>query len=89
MRYVTATIGAIFIFVAVIAIGFVVNAFLPPALQQVVTVPLGVFFLRANPSVLIGLGLALPLAVHSFRSTLKREATKADLDVGGPTDPRD
>jgi hypothetical protein len=76
MRYVTATVGAIFIFVAVIVIGIVVNIFLPPSLQRVVTVPLGVFYVSANLSVLIGLGLSLPFAVHSFRSTLKRYKIK-------------
>ena len=74
MRYITATLGAVFIFVAVIVIGFAINAFLPPALRTVVTLPLGIVYVRANLSVLLGLGLALPLAIHSFRSTMKRES---------------
>ena len=78
MRYVTATIGAIFIFVAIILVGFLVNAFLPPSLQQVITLPLGPVFISANVSVLLGFALALPAAIHSFRSTLKREARKAE-----------
>lgn len=78
MRYITATTGAIFIFAVMIVIGFLINAFLPPSLQRVITLPLGPFFLRGNLSVLIGLALSLPLAVHSFRSTLKRYAVKAE-----------
>jgi hypothetical protein len=33
MRYVTATIGAMFVFVAVLVVSFVLNAFVPPAFQ--------------------------------------------------------
>ncbi len=78
MRYVTATFGAVFIFVAIILVGFLVNVFLPPPLQRVISLPLGPVFISANVSVLLGFALALPAAIHSFRSTLKREAKKAD-----------
>lgn len=78
MRYITAMIGAIFIFIAVILIGIVAVKFLPPAFEPVITVPLGVFYFRANLSVLIGFALAVPFAVHSFRSTLERYAIKAE-----------
>jgi hypothetical protein len=74
MRYVTATIGAIFIFVAVVVIGTVTNSFLPPAFQQPVTILTGVFGIGGTPALLIGIGLGSLAAIHSFRSTHSRDA---------------
>jgi len=76
MRYVTATIGAVFIFVACSVVGFLLTAFEP--FQGVVTLPLGVVTITGNPVFLVGIVVGIPAAVHSFRSTLKREANKAE-----------
>jgi hypothetical protein len=72
MHYFTATIGAIFIFAAVMVISFVVNAFLPPVFQNVITLRLGNFSIRGNPALLVGVVVAGVAAASSFRSTLKR-----------------
>jgi hypothetical protein len=74
MRYVTATIGAIFIFAAVVLISFAVNLFLPPALQNGVVIPLGIITVWGTPALLAGIVLGIVGAVHSFRSTIKRSA---------------
>jgi hypothetical protein len=76
MRFVVATIGAVFIFVALLAIAFVVNAFLPPPLQRPIAVPLGLVSIWATPILFVAIPLALVAAVHSFRSSLKRHAPK-------------
>ena len=77
MRYVTAVIGAIFIFIAIIAVGFGITAFLPAGLLRPITLPLGPFSLSGTPSLLIALAIAPLAAIHSFRSTLKRYNEKA------------
>jgi hypothetical protein len=85
MQYITAALGAIFMFLAIILIGCVVNAFLPPALQQKITIPLLVFSIWGTPALLVGIVLGAIAALHSFRSTLKRYAIKAEksrLPVG-------
>lgn len=78
MRYATATIGAIFIFLAVFALCLVLIAFLPPAFRPVINLPLGQGFVWINnPLAFVGLLLAILSARHSFRSTLRRYAAKA------------
>ncbi len=77
MRYITASIGAMFVFVGVILIGFVVTLFVPQ-LQKPIAISLGIFTASAPPVVLVALATALPAAIHSFRSTLKRYAEKAE-----------
>jgi hypothetical protein len=76
MRYVTATIGAIFIFLGVVLISFVSHFFLPPALQQTMTIPVipGLFRIWGPPAVRIGVVAGIVAAALSFRSTLKRHA---------------
>jgi hypothetical protein len=77
MRYITATLGALFIFLGVILVGFIANRFLPPALQQPVVIPLGTVSFWCSPSLLVGLALGTLAAVHSFRSTLSRSESKS------------
>ena len=77
MRYVTAIIGAVFIFLAVILIGFFVNAFLPPTMQRTTRISFGFFSVGGTPALLLGIPLAGFAAVHSFRSTLKRYAQRS------------
>jgi hypothetical protein len=78
MRYITATIGAVFIFVAVVLISILVNWFLPPTMQRPIAISLGLISFWATPSILIGFPLAGTAAVHSFRSTLKRHQCKVE-----------
>ncbi len=71
MRYFTATIGAILMFVACTIFGVVLTAF--PIFQGAVKLPLGLLNLTIrNPTWLAGIILGILAAVHSFRSTLKR-----------------
>jgi hypothetical protein len=77
MQYVTATIGAIFMFAACLIGCFILTAFRP--FQGSLTVPLGASsFTIGNPIGFAGLPIGLFAAVHSFRSTLRREAIKAE-----------
>jgi hypothetical protein len=78
MRYVTATIGAAFIFVAAVVVGIVGNAFLPAALQRPANIPLGAFSTRGTPALLAGIAVGALAAIHSFRSTVNRYAKKAE-----------
>jgi hypothetical protein len=83
MRYVTATVGAVFMFVAVLLVCLVTIAFLPPAFKPVVRVGF-VPWINVwinNPLAFVGLGLAVLAAAHSFRSTLKRYAAKENASV--------
>jgi hypothetical protein len=76
MRYVTATIGAILIFVGCVVGCFVLTAFRP--FQGVFTVSLGaITFTIRNPVAFAGIPLGLLAAAHSFRSTLKRYAIES------------
>jgi hypothetical protein len=78
MRYITATIGAIFIFAAVNVVCFVVNSYLPPALQAAVLfLNLGAVTIWCTPALLVGMVLGVFAAASSFRSTLKRYELKA------------
>lgn len=70
MRYVTAILGALFIFVATFILMSVVVAFLPPVFRTPVTV--GVF----QTNNVIGLVLASLAATASFRGTLRRARAK-------------
>jgi hypothetical protein len=86
MRYIVATVGAFIMLVAVTLIGIVANKFLPPAFDVwTLRVPWGVVWVR-GPMIIVGFGLGLVAAVHSFRSTLKRyrlkDAEKKDADPG-------
>jgi hypothetical protein len=78
MKYVTATIGAVFIFVAVVLVSMFANGFLPPALQRRMLVSLGFFGFGGTPALLVGIALGSLAAVSSFRSTLGRYAMTAD-----------
>jgi hypothetical protein len=80
MRYITATVGAVLIFIAIIIVGFGVMMFLPPALVQPIAVPLGPISFSAPPSLLIAIAIAPMAALHSFRSTLKRDKEKSEAD---------
>jgi hypothetical protein len=84
MRYVTATVGAIVIFVAVMVISIVINSFLPAALHAQLAVNFGLFWLRSSPMLLVGAGAALLAATHSFRSTLKRYHVTTNAEHGDP-----
>jgi hypothetical protein len=77
MRYVTATIGAMFVFVAVLVVSFVLNAFVPPAFQAA-RLHLGAVVVWGSPIVLLGFVVAVVAAVHSFRSSLKPRKRKPD-----------
>ena len=80
MRYITAAIGAVFIFIAIIAVGFGVTAFLPAALMRPIALPLGPFSFSGTPSLLIAIAIAPLAALHSFRSTLKRYKEKSQAN---------
>ena len=75
MRYVTATIGALFIFAAVVLISFIVDAYLPPSMQQGIKIPLGIFMIWGTPALLVAVIIGGIAAVHSFRGTLKRKTS--------------
>jgi hypothetical protein len=77
MRYLTATIGAIFVFVAVILISVVANTFLPPTMQRPIAISQGPLSIWGTPALLIGVALAGLASAHSFRATLKRYPLKA------------
>ena len=77
MHYLTATLGAVFIFAAVLVVSFLLNWFLPPGLQNPVEINLGPIHIWGTPSLLIGIPVALLAAVHSFRSTVRRGADDA------------
>lgn len=70
MRYATATIGAIFIFIGVLLITGIIVAFLPPMFRPWVNLGL---VQTNNP---LGLILSALAAQHSFRSTLKHYKAK-------------
>jgi multisubunit Na+/H+ antiporter MnhG subunit len=74
MRYIVATIGAVFVFIAAFLIILVLVALLPPAFRPVVH--LGFLWIN-NPLALLGLALAALAAVHSFRSTVRHYEEKA------------
>ena len=83
MRYVIATVVVLFIFVAVVLISFVVDAFLPPSMQQSVKIPLGIFMIWGTPALLVGIVIGGIAAVHSFRSTLKRKTSDRGSEPKG------
>jgi hypothetical protein len=71
MRYITATVGALFLFVALSIFGLVLTAF--PILQGVLKISFGYLSLTfRNPIWLVGPILGIIAGVHSFRATLKR-----------------
>jgi hypothetical protein len=80
MRYITATIGAIFILVGVLIIGFFWGVLLPADINPRITINLGLFSVWGNLSVVIGMLIGVPLgiaaAIHTFRSTVRRSAPK-------------
>jgi TRAP-type C4-dicarboxylate transport system permease small subunit len=85
MRYVVATIGAIFIFVAAFVICAVACAIILPEQfnQSRITIRLGWFYFWASPSVLIGGPLAMGAAILTFRATLRmnREIDSPDDEL--------
>ena len=92
MRYVTATLGAAFMFIAVALLGIVVVAFLHLDLVPIVVVPLGIFALWTNdPLILVCLLLASLAAWHSYRSTLRHYNKKSTASTlpAAPTNPSD
>ncbi|HZZ43968.1 MAG TPA: hypothetical protein VFE58_13610 [Tepidisphaeraceae bacterium] len=70
MRYITATFGAIFIFVALFLLTCVAVALLPPIFRT--PVDLGLF----QTNNVIGLALSFFAASASFRATLRRARAK-------------
>jgi hypothetical protein len=71
MRYITATVGALFLFVALSIFGLVLTAF--PILQGVLKISFGYHTLTLrNPIWLVGPILGIIAGVDSFRATLKR-----------------
>ncbi len=78
MKYATATIGAVFIFVAVVVVSMFANGFLPAAFQRPVFIVLGLFGFGGTPALLVGLAIGSLAAVSSFRSTLGRHTVTAD-----------
>ena len=77
MRYVTAFIGGLLVFIGVVLINLVLTPFLPVVLQRVVTLKLGIFTYSGPVCVLIGVALGGIAATHSFRSTLMRYSKRA------------
>ena len=71
MRYITATIGEIFIFVGVFILSTFVVAMLPPIFST--PIHLGVFYTNN----IFGVILGLLAAAGSFRATLRRYARPA------------
>ena len=87
MQYVTATIGAVLIFFGCVVGFFLLSAF--PAFQGKIMVPLGsVSFTIENPIVFAGIPVGIFAAVHSFRSTLRRGAIKAEKRPANPVEPQ-
>ncbi len=80
MRYVTAILGALFIFVAV----FILSAFLVPMYPAFLQQWVSLGFMQTNN--IVGLLLASLAATASFRATLRRYAKKkfpADEEKAG------
>ncbi|MFO0787928.1 MAG: hypothetical protein U0805_00625 [Pirellulales bacterium] len=77
MRYITAAGGAIFMFVGILLVCIIIGAFLLPTFQDPVTVPFGLFYISATPSLLVGTVLGIVGSIHSYRSTLKRYERKS------------
>ena len=72
MRYVTALIGAVFMFVACVVGCFILTGF--RTFQGSLTIPFGAASITiGNPVGFLGFPLGILAAIHSFRSTLKRE----------------
>jgi hypothetical protein len=87
MRYVTAKIGAIVIFVGCAVGAVILTAYRP--FQGVLRISIGGFSIAiSNPVALVGIPIGILAAVRSFRSTLKRfeakegEKSRANQDVG-------
>ena len=73
MRYVVATVGAIFVFAIVFAV-FVVGCavVLPENINRMkITIYLGWFYLWVSPAVLFGGPLAVTAAILTYRGTLR------------------
>jgi hypothetical protein len=70
MKYAIATIGAVFIFVAVVVVSMFANGLLPTSFQQRVFIGLGLFGFGGTPALLVGIAVGSLAAVSSFRSTL-------------------
>lgn len=86
MRYITAIVGALFIFVGIIVIGFGVTLLVPP-LRQPIALPFALLPISAPPAIFVAFAIALPAAIHSFRSTLKRYAEKAEKSRANKGEP--
>lgn len=69
MRYVTATLGAVFIFVAVFILSALLTPFLPPFLRT----PVNLGIIVTNN--ILGAILALAAAAASFRATIRHGQT--------------
>jgi hypothetical protein len=86
MRYVTATIGAVLIFVGCVVGCFVLTAF--PPFQGMLNLQVGTVRLSIrNPIAFAGLPIGVFAAVHSFRSTLKRAARDDEKQRSEPLEP--
>ena len=66
MRYLTATLGGVFIFLGVFVLTAILVAFLPPIFR----VQMNLGFVRTNNA--LGTALALIASIASFRATLRR-----------------
>ena len=87
MQYVTATIGAVLMFVGCVVGFFLLSAF--PVFQGKIMVPLGsVSFTIENPIAFAGIPVGIFAAVHSFRSTLRRGAIKAENSRANQAEPQ-
>jgi hypothetical protein len=78
MKYITATIGAIFIFLGVLIVCIFGGAFVPADINPRITINLGLFSVWGNLSVLVGVPLAIAAAIHTFRSTVRRYTINRD-----------
>jgi hypothetical protein len=72
MRYITAIVGALFIFAAT----FIITAFLVPFYPAFLRQTINLGFMYTNN--IVGLVLASLAATASFRATLRRYATKKE-----------
>jgi hypothetical protein len=80
VRYFTATLGALLVFICCAVGCFILAAFRPFQFTLTLTIGIGTFTIR-NPIALAGLPIGVLAAIHSFRSTMKRYA-KADENLG-------
>ena len=72
MRYLTATSGAIFMFLSCLAVSYLFMAILPTHFQGVLAVRSGAIYFTISPVVLTGIILGITAGWLAFRHTMRR-----------------